>query len=172
VGKKTGKSIAAPVVERPVTTHFDQRLYEGMKWRLVGPFRGGRSCTVTGVRNQPNLYYQGTAGGGVWRTLDGGQTWHCISDGFFGGSIGAVVVAESDPNVLYVGEGEQTVRGNVSSGWGLWRSTDAGKTWKSIGLKSSEHIGRIRVHPNNPDLVYVAAMGNLWKPSQERGLSL
>jgi len=169
-GQKKGKPAATPAVERPASTHFDQRLYEGMKWRLVGPFRGGRSCTVTGVRHQPNLYYQGTAGGGVWRTQDGGQTWHCISDGFFGGSIGAVAVAESDPNVLYVGEGEQTVRGNVSSGWGLWRSTDAGKTWKSIGLKASEHIGRIRVHPHNPDLVYVAAMGNLWKPSPERGV--
>lgn len=112
----------------------------------------------------------GTAGGGVWRTQDGGQTWHCVSDGYFGGSIGAVAVAKSDPNVIYAGEGEQTVRGNVSSGWGLWRSTDAGKSWKHIGLKASEHIGRIRVHPQNPDLVYVAAMGNLWKPSDERGV--
>lgn len=141
-----------------------------MKWRLVGPFRGGRAGTVTGVNNNPNLYYMGTAGGGVWRTQDGGNTWNCISDGYFGGSIGAVAIAESDPNVIYVGEGEETVRGNVSSGRGLWRSTDAGSTWESIGLKESEHIGRIRVHPENPDMVYVAAMGNLWKPNDMRGV--
>ncbi|MEZ5041264.1 MAG: glycosyl hydrolase [Saprospiraceae bacterium] len=152
------------------TLTFKEDLYKGMEWRLVGPFRGGRSGTVTGVPGEPNLYYMGTAGGGVWRTQDGGNTWGCISDGFFGGSIGAVAVSESDPNVIYVGEGEQTVRGNVSSGKGLWRSTDAGKTWKHIGLKDSEHIGRIRVHPQNPDWVYVAAMGNLWKPNDMRGV--
>lgn len=149
---------------------YDEMLYKGVEWRLVGPFRGGRAGTVAGVPGQPNLYYMGTAGGGVWRTTDGGNTWACISDGFFGGSIGAVAVAESDPNVIYAGEGEQTVRGNVSSGQGLWRSTDAGETWKFIGLKESEHIGRIRVHPENPDLVYVAAMGNLWKPNDMRGV--
>ncbi len=149
---------------------YEQALYEGMKWRQVGPYRGGRAGTVTGVPGKPNLYYMGTAGGGVWRTTDGGQTWSCISDGFFGGSIGAVAVAESDPNVIYVGEGEQTVRGNVSSGRGLWRSTDAGRNWKFIGLKDSEHIGRIRVHPGDPELVYVAAMGNLWKPNEMRGV--
>ena len=142
----------------------------GMEWRLVGPFRGGRSAAVCGVIGNRNLYYMGTAGGGVWRTTDAGQTWECISDGYFGGSIGAVTVSPSDPNVLYVGEGEQTVRGNVSSGWGMWRSTDAGKSWTHIGLKNSEHISRIRVHPDNPDLVYVAAMGNLWKPNEERGV--
>lgn len=142
----------------------------GMEWRLVGPFRGGRAGTATGVIGNRNLYYMGTAGGGVWRTLDAGQTWECISDGSFGGSIGAVAVSPSDPNVLYVGEGEQTVRGNVSSGWGMWRSTDAGKSWTHIGLKNSEHISRIRIHPENPDLVYVAAMGNLWKPNEERGV--
>ncbi|MBK8656576.1 MAG: glycosyl hydrolase [Haliscomenobacter sp.] len=163
---------ASPVPTPPPapTVQFDQTLYQGMQWRLVGPFRGGRAGSVTGVPGHPNLFYMGTAGGGVWRTQDGGQTWHCVSDGYFGGSIGAVAVAESDPNVIYAGEGEQTVRGNVSSGWGLWRSTDAGKSWKHIGLKASEHIGRIRVHPQNPDLVYVAAMGNLWKPSDERGV--
>lgn len=149
---------------------YQEDLYKGIKWRLVGPFRGGRSGTAVGVPGQPKLYYMGTAGGGVWRTQDGGNSWSCISDGYFGGSIGAVAVAESDPNVIYVGEGEQTVRGNVSSGWGMWRSTDAGKSWKHIGLKKSEHIGRIRIHPTNPDLVYVAAMGNLWKPNEERGV--
>ncbi len=144
--------------------------FGGMKWRQVGPFRGGRSATATGVVGNRNLYYMGTAGGGVWKTKDGGQTWECISDGFYGGSIGAVAVSDKDPNVIYVGEGEQTVRGNVSSGWGMWRSTDAGKTWKHIGLRNTEHISRIRIHPDNPDIVYVAAMGNLWKPNSERGV--
>ena len=149
---------------------FDEFYFNTTKWRQVGPFRGGRAGTVAGVLNNPNLYYIGTAGGGVWKTKDGGNSWSCISDGYFGGSIGAVAVAESDPNVIYVGEGEQTLRGNVSSGKGLWRSTDAGVTWNFIGLKNSEHIGRIRVHPTNPDLVYVAAIGNLWVPNEERGL--
>ncbi len=163
-------TINLQTVAAQTVTSFDESLYEGMEWRQVGPYRGGRAGTITGVPGQDQLYYLGTAGGGVWRTQDGGTTWSCISDGYFGGSIGAVAVAESDPNVLYVGEGEQTVRGNVSSGRGLWRSTDAGKTWTSIGLPNSEHVGRIRVHPRNPDLVYVAVMGNLWKPNEERGL--
>lgn len=149
---------------------FDSTLLSGMKWRLVGPFRGGRSATVTGVQYNPNLYYMGTAGGGVWQTKDGGNTWSCISDGYFGGSIGAVAVSESDPNVIYVGEGEQTVRGDVSSGWGCWKSVDAGNTWHPAGLGETEHIARIRIHPENPDIVYVAAMGNLWKPNEERGI--
>ncbi|MBK7872514.1 MAG: glycosyl hydrolase [Saprospiraceae bacterium] len=164
------KKQPANTIDATNSTQFEQSLYEGLQWRLVGPFRGGRAGTVVGVPGNPNLYYTGTAGGGVWKTMDGGSTWQCISDGYFGGSIGAVAVAESDPNVIYVGEGEQTVRGNVSSGRGLWRSTDAGETWKFIGLKESEHIGRIRVHPKNPDLVYVAAMGNLWKPNDMRGV--
>ncbi|MEX0274276.1 MAG: glycosyl hydrolase [Flavobacteriaceae bacterium] len=149
---------------------YPESLYNSMEWRLVGPFRGGRAGTVSGVPDNPNLYYMGTAGGGVWKTTDAGNTWSCISDGYFGGSIGAINVSESDPNVIYVGEGEQTLRGNVSSGNGIWKSMDAGETWKFIGLEGSEHISRIRVHPNNPDLVYVAAIGNLWKPNQIRGV--
>ena len=154
----------------PVTKTYDESLYSGMEWRLVGPFRGGRAGTVTGVRGKPNLYYMGTAGGGVWRSQDSGSTWECISDGYFGGSIGAVAVAPSDPNVIYVGEGEQTLRGNVSSGHGMWRSTDAGKSWQYIGLPKSEHIARVRVHPVDPDIVFVAVIGNLWKSNPERGV--
>ena len=152
------------------STSFDQTLYNGMEWRLVGPFRGGRAGTVCGVVGNPNLYYMGTAGGGVWKTEDAGSSWECISDGFFGGSIGAVAVSESDPNIIYVGEGEQTLRGNVSSGNGLWKSMDGGKTWQFTGLKGSEHIARIRIHPKDPNTVYVAAIGNLWIPNETRGV--
>ncbi|MEM9076197.1 MAG: glycosyl hydrolase [Bacteroidota bacterium] len=155
---------------KAVTETYSESLYNGVQWRLVGPFRGGRAGTATGVLNNPNLYYMGTAGGGVWKTTDAGNTWSCISDGYFGGSIGAVAVSESDPNVIYVGEGEQTLRGNVSSGNGIWKSQDAGETWKFIGLEGSEHIARIRIHPTNPNLVYVAAIGNLWKPNTTRGV--
>jgi len=162
--KKKGTTAAA------VVPAYDASLYSGMQWRQVGPFRGGRAGTATGVKGKPNLYYFGSAGSGVWKTEDSGQTWDNITDGYFGGSVGAVVVSESNPDVIYAGEGEQTVRNNVSSGWGMWRSRDAGKTWKQIGLKDSRHIGRIRVHPTNPDLVYVAVMGDLWQPSDTRGV--
>ncbi len=153
-----------------VTSTFDQSLYNGIRWREVGPFRGGRSSTVTGVPGNQNLYYFGAVGGGVWKTNDAGQSWSNITDNYFGGTVGAVAVAESDPNVIYAGEGEQTLRNNVSSGWGVWKSTDAGSTWKHIGLTDSRHISRIRIHPKNPDVVYVAALGNLWKPNEMRGV--
>ncbi|NEV93990.1 glycosyl hydrolase [Psychroflexus sp. YR1-1] len=150
---------------------FDASLYQGaIQWRNIGPFRGGRSSAVTGVANKPNLYYFGSSGGGVWRTQDGGQTWANISDGYFGGSIGAVAVSEWDPNVIYVGGGEKTVRGNVSYGYGVWKSVDEGKTWKQMGLENSRHISRIRIHPKNPDIVYAAVMGDLYKSTQERGV--
>ena len=141
-----------------------------LEYRLLGPFRGGRSAAVTGVPNKPNLFYFGATGGGIWRTKDGGRAWENISDGFFGGSIGAIEVSESDPNVIYVGGGEKTVRGNVSSGYGIWKSEDAGKTWQSSGLKNSRHIPRIAIHPTNYNTVYAAVLGNIYKPSQERGV--
>ena len=152
------------------TTSFDEKLYNALEWRSIGPFRGGRSSAATGVSGKPNLFYFGGAGGGVWRTTDAGNTWSNISDGFFGSSIGAIAVSEWDNNVIYVGQGEVTVRGNVSSGNGMWKSTDAGKTWSFIGLKDSKHIPRIRIHPKNPDMVYAAVMGDLYKSSQERGV--
>ena len=164
------EGVAQKNKQRAAVQTFDESLYNAIEYRLVGPFRGGRSCTVTGVPGHDKLYYFGSVGGGVWRTKDGGTTYENISDGYFGGSIGAVAVAESDPNVIYVGQGEKTVRGNVSSGFGVWKSVDAGKTWKHIGLKDTRHIGRIRIHPTDPNIVYVAAMGDLWKPSQERGV--
>ena len=148
----------------------NEDLYDALEYRLIGPFRGGRSAAVTGVPDQPNLFYFGATGGGVWKTLNGGRTWENISDGYFGGSVGSISVAESDKNVIYVGGGEKTVRGNVSSGYGVWKSVDAGKTWKASGLEKSRHISRIRIHPKNPDIVYAAVMGNLYKGTQERGV--
>ncbi len=149
---------------------YDEKLYNGLEWRSIGPYRGGRSAAVTGVSGKPNLFYMGATGGGVWKTNDAGNTWTNISDGFFGSSIGSVAVSEWDNNVIYVGQGESTVRGNVSYGHGLWKSTDAGKTWTFSGLKDSKHIPRIRIHPKNPDLVYAAVMGDLFKSSEERGV--
>ncbi len=144
--------------------------FSAVKWRNIGPFRGGRSAAVTGVANKANLFYMGATGGGVWKTNDAGNTWQNISDGFFGGSVGAVAVSESDNNVIYVGMGEKTVRGNVSSGDGIWKSENAGKTWKYVGLKNSRHIPRMRIHPKNPDIVFAGVMGDLYKPTKERGV--
>ncbi|MBS1978761.1 MAG: glycosyl hydrolase [Bacteroidetes bacterium] len=152
------------------TVTYDEKLYNGIEWRSIGPYRGGRSAAVTGVPGKPNLYYMGSTGGGVWRTTDAGNTWENISDGYFGGSIGSVAVSDWDNNVIYVGGGEGTVRGNVSYGYGIYKSTDAGKTWAFMGLKDSRHIPRIRIHPKNPDLVYAAVLGDLFKSSEERGV--
>ena len=152
------------------TTNYSSKLHESVKYRSIGPFRGGRSAAVVGVANQPKLFYFGATGGGVWKTVDGGITYENISDGYFGGSIGSVAVAASDPNVIYVGGGEVTVRGNVSSGKGIWKSVDAGKTWTYSGLPNSRHIPRIVVHPKNPDIVYAAVMGDLYKPNKDRGV--
>ncbi len=156
--------------KEPNYVAIDTSLLGEIEWRNIGPFRGGRSATVTGVKGKPNLYYFGSTGGGVWKTLDGGQSWENISDGYFGGSIGAVEVAPSDHNVIYVGGGEQTVRGNVSYGYGMWRTTDGGESWEKIGLEKGYHIPRVRVHPNNPDIVYAAVLGDLFKDTKERGI--
>ncbi|QNM85528.1 glycosyl hydrolase [Polaribacter pectinis] len=144
--------------------------FSAVEWRNIGPFRGGRSAAVTGVSGKANLFYMGATGGGVWKTTDAGNTWQNISDGFFGGSVGSVAVSKSDNNVIYVGMGEKTVRGNVSSGDGIWKSENAGKTWKHMGLKNSRHVPRMRIHPKNPDIVFAGVMGDLYKPTQERGV--
>ncbi len=149
---------------------FSENQYNALEYRLLGPFRGGRSAAVTGVPNKPNLFYFGSTGGGIWKTNDGGRTWENISDGFFGGSIGAITVSKSDPNVIYVGGGEKTVRGNVSSGYGIWKSVDAGKTWTDAGLKNSRHVPRIAVDPTNHDIVFAGVLGNIYKPTQDRGV--
>lgn len=147
-------------------------LYSKAKWRSIGPFRGGRSNAVSGVVNDMNTYYMGTTGGGLWKTDDLGTSWKNISDGFFKtGSVGAVAVSESDPNVVYVGMGEHAVRGVMTHhGDGVYKSTDAGKTWTKIGLEATQHISRIVIHPKDPNLVYVAAQGALYGHTPERGV--
>src|SRR6476659_8118182 len=160
--------------QRTLTTrnkNDDSLLFSKVKYRSIGPYRGGRSGAVTGDLNQKNTFYFGSTGGGVWKTIDGGSNWKNISDKYFGGSIGAVAVAPSDESILYVGEGENTMRGNVSEGLGgMWRSDDGGKSWKNIGLKDGRHIIRILIHPKNPDIVWVAVMGHLFGPNEERGV--
>jgi photosystem II stability/assembly factor-like uncharacterized protein len=145
-------------------------LFDTLEWRSIGPFRGGRAAAVAGIPSQRDTYWFGSCGGGVWKTTDGGKAWTCVSDGTFGGSIGAVAVSESNPDIVYVGCGEKTVRGNVSSGDGLYKSTDAGKTWEFIGLPESRHVPRIRIHPTDPDLVYAAVLGHISGPNPERGV--
>ncbi len=152
------------------TQSYNSILHESVKYREIGPFRGGRSAAVVGVPGKPNLYYFGATGGGVWKTENGGETYENISDGYFGGSIGSIAVANDDPNVIYVGGGEVTIRGNVSSGYGVFKSVDAGKSWTFSGLPNSRHIPRIVIDPNNNDIVYAAVLGNLYKPTNDRGV--
>ena len=147
-------------------------IFKALKWRSIGPFRGGRSNCATGVVGDPKIYYMGTTGGGLWKTDDMGISWRNVSDGFFKtGSVGAVAVSESDPNVVYVGMGEHAVRGVMTSpGDGVYKSTDAAKTWKKIGLELTQHISRIVIDPKNPNIVLIAAQGALYAPSQQRGI--
>ena len=146
-------------------------LWSGMKYRMIGPERGGRVTAVTGVPSQPFTFYMGSTGGGVWKTIDAGHSWVNISDGFFSvASTGAIDVALTDPNVIYAGTGSSKIRSNVSVGRGMYKSTDAGKTWSFIGLRDAGQIATIRIHPANPDIVYVAVTGNAFVPSADRGV--
>lgn len=168
--QKKSKSSPQPIVKETVTNLEDY--FKPVKWRSIGPFRGGRSVTASGVVGDPYTYYMGTTGGGLWKTNDAGVSWNNISDGFFKtGSVGAIAVSESSPNIVYVGMGEHAVRGVMTHhGDGVYKSTDAGKTWKKIGLDLTQHISRITINPKNPDIVFVAAQGALYSNSKDRGV--
>lgn len=165
--KKTTKPESVPA-QQPV---YDS-IFSSLQWRNIGPFRGGRANTVAGAVNNPSVFYAGYTGGGIWKTNDGGVSWQNISDGFFKvGSIGDIAVSESDPNVVYAGTGEHAVRGVMTTyGNGVYKSVDAGKTWKSIGLEKTRHIADVAIHPNNPDIVWVAAQGTVHGPNSDRGV--
>ncbi len=154
----------------PISPAYDTSVFGALRWREIGPFRGGRSVAVAGSSKRPHEYYFGTTGGGVFKTTDGGITWAPVTDKYFGGTIGAIGISESNPDIVYVGAGEYPIRGNVSHGDGVWRTTDAGKTWVSLGLADTRQISRVRVHPTNPDIVYVGAQGHVFGPNAERGV--
>lgn len=158
-------------IPAPILTTFDSSKIGALRYRMIGPARGGRVTTVTGVAQQPQTFYMGSAGGGVWKTTDSGVSWDNISDGYFASaSMGSIDVADSDPKVIYAGTGSDAIRSNVSIGKGIYKSIDAGKTWNHIGLKGVGQIGSVNVHPTNPEIVFVAAMGNPFKPTADRGV--
>src|SRR4051812_7195241 len=160
-----GQAAAAP------TSAIDTSLFAALHWRGIGPNRGGRSQAVAGTATRPLEYYFGATGGGLWKTTDGGQTWRAVSDAAFKtSSVGAVAIAPSNPDVVYVGMGETELRGNIIQGDGVYKSSDGGKTWTHVGLEKTMAISRIRVHPTNPDIVYVAALGNPYGGNPDRGV--
>src|SRR4051812_26508081 len=144
---------------------------EKLEWRSIGPHRGGRVVAVAGDPVEQMIFYFGACAGGVWKTSDGGTTWDNVSDGYFKtAAVGAIPVADADPNVVYAGMGETAIRGNVAEGDGVYKSTDGGATWQHCGLADTRAIARIRIHPRDPDVVYVAALGHIWGPNKERGV--
>src|SRR5215469_5346052 len=153
-----------------VHAQIDPAVYSGMKWRLIGPFRGGRSVAVAGVPSQPSVFYFGAVGGGVWKTANAGETWAPIFDSQPIASIGAIAVSASNPEVIYVGSGEADMRSQISYGDGMYKTSDGGKTWRNIGLRDTRQIGRVLVDPRNPDIVLVAALGHAYGPNEERGV--
>src|SRR3954451_3178127 len=164
-------SILAIVTLQPTSAQQTPDLSGAVRWRNIGPYRGGRVTAVAGIASQPLVYYMGATGGGVWKTDDAGTVWTNVSDGFVrSGSVGAISVSQSNSNIVYVGMGEACLRGNLSSGDGIYKSADAGKTWTHVGLPDSSQIGRISIHPTNPDVVYVAAVGHPYGSNVERGV--
>ncbi len=149
---------------------FDSSAFGSITWREIGPYRGGRSSAVAGSAARPREYWMGSEGAGVLKSTDGGLSWVPMTDKYFGGTVGAIAVAASNPDIVYVGGGEFPIRGNVSHGDGVWKTTDGGKTWANIGLNDTRQISKVRVHPTNPDLVYIAAQGHVWGPNTERGV--
>src|SRR5579871_1664155 len=158
--------ISAAAFAQPVSPD----LYNQLKWRNIGPFRGGRVVAVSGVQGDPRTFYFGSVGGGVWKTTNAGTTWSPIFDDQNIASIGAIGVAASNPSVVYVGTGEADIRSQFSFGDGMYKSTDAGKTWKNIGLRDTRQIAKVLVDPRNPDVVFVAALGHAYGPNLERGV--
>ncbi|HSR15284.1 MAG TPA: glycosyl hydrolase, partial [Gemmatimonadales bacterium] len=160
--------LAVPAVAQ--TGSLDTLAFNALTWRSLGPQRGGRSVAVAGSASRPGEYYMGTTGGGAFKTSDGGENWTPVTDGYFGGTIGAIAVSESNPDIVYVGGGEYPIRGNTSHGDGVFKTRDGGKTWTYVGLVETRHISKIKVHPRNPDVVYVAALGPVFGPSPSRGV--
>ncbi len=158
-------------VRAPLMANVDPALFNGLKFRLVGPSRGGRVTAVTGVPSQPRTFYMGVASGGLFRTTDGGANWVPLSDGKIPlGSTGSIAVADSNPDIIYLGTGSDGVRSNVSTGRGVYKTLDGGKTWQFAGLYNAGQIGAVRIHPTNPDIVWVSATGDIFKPNSERGI--
>jgi photosystem II stability/assembly factor-like uncharacterized protein len=167
--KPAAKSVAAAPALAPIT--LDSSFTRNFRWRNLGPDRGGRSIATSGVKGQPKVAYFGAVGGGLWKTQDGGETWAPITDGqLTSSSVGAIAVSETNPNLVFIGMGESCIRGNIMPGDGIYRSTDAGKTWKNVGFKNVDAISKIRIHPTNPDIVFAAVFGMYSVPSKERGV--
>lgn len=157
--------------QKSTLSSIDKEYYSGLEWRNIGPKRGGRSLGCAGSPSRPNEYYFGATGGGLWKTVDGGNEWKAVTDGqVTSSSVGAVAVAESNPDIVYIGMGEVQLRGSITQGDGVYKSSDAGKTWTHLGLKETQAVSRIRIHPTNPDLVYVAALGHPYGDNEERGV--
>src|SRR5256714_7335130 len=163
-------SVRSAASLKPLNVTIDEKLFNGMRWRQVGPFRGGRALAIEGVVGEPDTYYFGAVAGGVWKTTDGGVNWTPLFDKAPISSIGALAVAPSDHNVIYVGTGEAAIRGNATYGIGVFKSIDAGKTWENVGLKDTRQIGALIVDPRNADVVLVAALGHAFGPNKERGI--
>ncbi|MBE0712417.1 MAG: glycoside hydrolase, partial [Candidatus Aminicenantes bacterium] len=158
--------LAPPLAAQP----FDQKLFSEMRWRSIGPYRAGRTRAVAGVPSQPNVFYMGVCNGGVWKTNDYGRTWRPIFDDQPTGSIGAIAVSPSDPDIVYVASGEGLQRPDLSVGDGIYKSTDAGATWTHLGLRDGQQIPQIIVDPRNPDRVFAAVLGHPYGPNEERGI--
>ena len=164
------RDLAARQFAGPTMGAVDTAAYAGLRWRELGPARGGRSVAVAGSVARPNEYWMGTTGGGVFKSTNGGRDWAPVTDRFFGGTIGAIAVDERNPDVVYVGTGETPIRGNVSHGEGVWKTTNGGRTWTHLGLTETRHIARVRIDPRNSDRIYVAALGNVFTAGPERGI--
>ncbi|HWZ44124.1 MAG TPA: hypothetical protein VNW97_11640 [Candidatus Saccharimonadales bacterium] len=168
--KMEAPKMASQPTAMPATQHVDENLFSALRWRQIGPFRGGRALAVTGVPGEPNVFYFGAAAGGVWKSTDTGVSWQPLFDSQPIASIGSIAVSASDHNILYVGSGEACIRGNITYGDGVYKSLDGGRTWKNLGLKDTRHIGAVIVDPKNPNIVFVAALGHAYGENQERGL--